>query len=86
MQAETARDLRAERVLTASGAPLPAGTDFRVHAITDAKVHGHKIPAYDRATRILLGDPGPRRRERSARMRYLGGNRIEECGWLPSSE
>ena len=86
MQAETARDRLAEPVLTASGAPLPAATGGWLYALTDEKVHGHKFPAYDRATRILLGDPGPRRRERSASMRYLGGNRIEECGWLPSSE
>jgi hypothetical protein len=39
-------------VLTASGRPLLAGTDRRVYAITHAKVHGHKFPAYDSA---LLG-------------------------------
>ena len=36
----------------AHGRPLPAGTDRRVYAITHAKVHGHKFPAYDSA---LLG-------------------------------
>jgi hypothetical protein len=46
-------------VLSASGRPLPAGADRWTLAITDAKVHNLKFPTYDRATRILLGDPSP---------------------------
>ena len=48
MTAETARDLLAQ----------PA--DRWLYAITDAKVHAYKFPAYDRAPRILRGDRSPR--------------------------
>jgi hypothetical protein len=46
-------------VLTASGRPLPAGSDRWLYPLSDAIVHGHKLPTYDRATRMLLGDPSP---------------------------
>lgn len=74
MTAETARDLLAQ----------PA--DRWLYAITDAKVHAYTFPAYDRAPPgycVAIAAPGDENASR--RCVYLGGNRIEECSWLPSS-